>query len=417
MSVAWLLLVPVLGVLVAWAAARPVRRRRGRVLAALVAVLVWTGVAAGGLQAWALASVDVSGTARAVAWRDADVDDRLRFPSLPIPAGDDVLPLREGSLPDGVLDRVGAPGHGEQDLDDLLDRTGTTSFVVLRGDEVLVERYGEGITPETPQTSFSVAKSVLSTLVGIAIERGEIGSLDDPVTDYVPELLERDPAFGRITLRHLVTMSSGLSYEEAGLPWSDDALTYYDTDLRALALGVRIAEPPGRTWLYNNYNPLLVGLALERAVGRPVEEYAAEVLWGPMGAEGDASWSADSEATRFPKMESGVNARALDYARFGLLFAREGRAGDRQVVPAGWVAEATARDTSADPAEHYQHWWWVDTEREGRFYARGNKGQFVYVDPATDVVVVRLGREEGLEASGDWPALLRDVADRVAASS
>jgi CubicO group peptidase (beta-lactamase class C family) len=231
------------------------------------------------------------------------------------------------------------------------------------------------------------------------------------VTEYVPELAERDPAFSRITLRHLVTMSSGLAYEEQGLPWSDDARTYYDPDLRALALTVEVEEPPGRTWLYNNYNPLLVGLALERAVGRPVEEYAAEVLWQPMGAEADASWSADSEETRFPKMESGVNAVALDYARFGLLFAREGRAGTRQVVPAEWVAEATARDTSADPAEHYQYWWWVDEEREGRFSARGNKGQFVYVDPATDVVVVRTGREAVLE---DWPAVLRDVADRVA---
>jgi CubicO group peptidase (beta-lactamase class C family) len=410
----WLVLAVLAATGLAWAAARRVRRRRGRVAAALVAVLVWTAVAAGGLQLWARSSLDTSGVARAVVWMDADVDDRLRFPALPIPAGDTPLPLREGDLPAGVLDRVTVPGSGEEALGALLDRTRTTAFVVLRGDEVLVEEYGEGQSRESLQTSFSVAKSVLSTLVGIAIERGEIGGLDDPVTEYVPELLDRDPAFSRITLRHLVTMSSGLAYEERGLPWSDDARTYYDPDLRALALTAEIAEPPGRTWLYDNYNPLLVGLALERAVGRPVEEYAAEVLWGPMGAEADASWSADSEATRFPKMESGVNAVALDYARFGLLFARDGRAGGRQVVPAAWVAEATARDTAADPAEHYQYWWWVDEEREGRFSARGNKGQFVYVDPATDVVVVRTGRDPVIE---DWPAVLRDVADRVAAAS
>jgi CubicO group peptidase (beta-lactamase class C family) len=82
-------------------------------------------------------------------------------------------------------------------------------------------------------------------------------------------------------------------------------------------------------------------------------------------------------------------------------------------VPPAWVAEATARDTTADPAEHYQYWWWVDTEREGRFSARGNKGQYVYVDPATDVVVVRMGRDYGID---DWPAVLRDVADRVQAA-
>ncbi|SFO70055.1 CubicO group peptidase, beta-lactamase class C family [Geodermatophilus dictyosporus] len=410
---AWLLLAALAATGLAWAAARAVRRRRGRVAAALVAVLVWTAVAAGGLQLWARASLDSSGVARAVVWTDADVDDRLRFPSLPVPAGDDVLPLRPGSLPAGVLDEVTVPGSGAEDLEQLLRRTRSTSFVVLRGDEVLLEWYGEGRSRESLQTSFSVAKSVLSTLVGIAIGRGEIGGLDDPVTAYVPELLDRDPRFADVTLRHLVTMSSGLAYEEQGLPWSDDALTYYDPDLRALALTAEIVEPPGRTWLYNNYNPLLVGLALERAVGRPVEEYAAEVLWGPMGAEADASWSADSEAQRFPKMESGFNARALDYARFGLLFAREGRAGDRQVVPADWVAEATARDTSGDPAEHYQYWWWLDLEREGRFLARGNKGQFVAVDPASDVVVVRTGREAVLE---DWPAVLRDVTDRVVAA-
>ncbi|MGY1730975.1 serine hydrolase domain-containing protein [Geodermatophilus sp. SYSU D01045] len=414
----WLLLPAVLATVLAWVAARLVRRRAqgrraGRVAAVLVAVLAWVAVAAGGLQVWARASLDSSGIARAIVWMDADVDDRLRFPELPVPAGDTPLPLTAGSLPGGVLDEVTVPGGGTEDLATLLDRTQTTAFVVLRGDEVLLERYGAGGSRETPMTSFSVAKSVLSTLVGLAIDRGAIGGLDDPVTEYVPELLDRDPRFGEITLRHLVTMSSGLSYEEEGLPWSDDALTYYDVDLRRLALSAEVAREPGREWLYCNYNPLLMGLVLERAVGEPVEDFAAEALWGPMGAEADASWSADSAASGFPKMESGFNARARDYARFGLLFAREGRAGDRQVVPAGWVAEATARDTSGDPAEHYQYWWWVDTEREGRSYARGNKGQYVYVDPATDVVVVRLGREEGVD---DWPAVLRDVADRVGAA-
>ncbi|HEX8496895.1 MAG TPA: serine hydrolase [Actinomycetales bacterium] len=197
------------------------------------------------------------------------------------------------------------------------------------------------------------------------------------------------------------------------MPWSDDSVTYYSPDLRATALSVQIDEAPGVRWHYDNYNPLLMGLVLERATGTPVADYASEVLWQPLGAEADASWSADSEASGFPKMESGFNARAVDYARFGYLFAHEGRVGDRQVVPAAWVAEATARDTTADPAEHYQYWWWVDTEREGRFSARGNKGQYVYVDPATDVVVVRMGRDYGID---DWPAVLRDVADRVQAA-
>ncbi len=410
------LLVPLLlavAGLASWGAARFVRRRRGRTVTALVAVLAFLAVTGGGLQLWALATLDSSAVARAVVWRDADVDDWRRFPALPVPAGPRTLQLRPGSLPTGVLDEVTLPGGTTEDLDALLERTGTQAFLVLRGDELVVERYLHGGSREATQTSFSVAKSILSTLVGIAVDRGEIGSLDDPVTAYVPELLDRDEDFARVTLRSLVTMSSGLRYEEHGLPWSDDSVTYYSPDLRATALSVEIDEAPGLRWHYDNYNPLLVGLVLERATGTPVADYASEVLWQPLGAEADASWSADSEEHGFPKMESGFNARAVDYARFGYLFAHEGRVGDRQVVPAAWVAEATARDTSADPAEHYQYWWWVDTEREGRFSARGNKGQYVYVDPTTDVVVVRMGRDHGID---DWPAVLRDVADRVQAA-
>jgi CubicO group peptidase (beta-lactamase class C family) len=398
---ATLLLVPLAALLGGWLGVRLTRRHRRwvRVAVGLATALVVFG---GALQVWARTSLDSSATARAMVWFEADVDDIDRFASRPIPAGDEVLPLRAGELPPGVVD---------PDLERLLDRSSTTAFLVLRDDQVLLERYANGGAGDRPHTSFSVAKSYLSTLVGIALERGDIGSLDDPVTEYVPELAERDPRFAGVTLRSLVTMSSGLAYEEAGLPWSDDATTYYAPDLRAEAMSAEVEGPPGERWHYNNFNPLLVGLVLERATGTSVSEYMARHLWQPMGAEADASWSLDSDASGFEKLESGVNAVPRDYARFGYLFAHEGRVGDRQVVDAGWVREATARDTSADPAEHYQHWWWVDTEREGRFYARGNHGQFVYVDPATDVVVVRLGREDG---DVPWPEVLRDVADRVA---
>ncbi|MGZ5405697.1 MAG: serine hydrolase domain-containing protein [Nocardioides sp.] len=385
--------------------------RRARVA---VAALTGLAVTAGAVFAWAWLMQDRSAVARALIWLDAGVDDRARFESEPIPAGGEVLPLETVTPPDGVLDEVTLPDGSTTALEHLLEETETTSFIVLRDDQVWMESYPAGGGREEPVTSFSVAKSVLSTVVGLAIERGEIGSLDDALTDYVPELLERDERFGQITLRHLVTMSSGLRYEEDGLPWSDDAVTYYSPDLRETALSAEIAEEPGTRWLYNNYNPLLIGLVLERATGRPLPAYVSEVLWTPLGAEADASWSIDSEASGFAKMESGFNARPIDFARFGYLFAHDGRVGDRQVVPEDWVAEATAADTSTDPAEHYQYWWWVDLDHPGRFLARGNKGQFVYVDPATDVVVVRTGVDFGID---DWPGVLADVVDRVNAAA
>lgn len=356
---------------------------------------------------------DRSAVARAMVWLDADVEDRLRFESEPIPAEGDVLPLETVAPPNGIFEEVTLPDGSTAGLTALLEETGTTSFIVLRDNEIWMETYSSSGGRDEHVTSFSVAKSILSTVVGLAIERGEIGSLDDPLTDYVPELLDRDERFGRITLRHLVTMSSGLRYEEEGLPWSDDAVTYYSPDLRKTAMSAQIAEEPGTRWLYNNYNPLLMGLVLERATGRPLPAYVSEVLWTPLGAEDDASWSIDSDASGFAKMESGFNARPMDYARFGYLFAHDGRVGERQVVPKVWVSEATAADTATDPAEHYQYWWWVDTDHPGRFLARGNKGQFVYVDPATDVVVVRTGVDFGID---DWPSVLADVVNRVNAT-
>jgi CubicO group peptidase (beta-lactamase class C family) len=387
-------------------------RRRARWLRLLSAVLVALAVALGLTQAWARLMLDRSAVARALVWMDADVDDWRRFPAAPIRAGDRVLPLREQPLPERALSEVTLPDGSTQDLAALLEDTGTTSFLVLRDDVLLVEAYPLGGSREDVATSFSMAKSILSTALGIAVGRGEVSSVDDPVTDYVPELRERGERFARITLRHLVSMSSGLRYEEAGLPWSDDAVTYYSPDLRATALSAEVVEPPGRRWLYNNYNPLLLGLVLERATGRPLAEYVAEHLWQPLGAEYDASWSVDSEQHRFAKMESGFNARPVDYARFGYLFAHEGRVGGRQVVPADWVSAATAREDSTDPVDHYQWFWWVDTTRPNGFMARGNKGQLIYVDPAADVVVVRTGRDFGID---DWPAVLADVVDRVVA--
>ncbi len=392
---------------------RRLLRHRPRWLRATVTTLVVLLVAAAVSQVWARVMVDRSTFARAMLWVDADVDDWRRFPADAVPAGDEVLELRAGRLRGDVLAEVTMPGGDTEDLGDLLERTESTSFLVLHDDELLVEEYPLGGDRDDVATSFSVAKSILSTVLGIAIERGEVGSLDDPVTDYVPELLERDERFGRITLRHLVSMSSGLRYEEQGMPWSDDAETYYSPDLRSTALSAEVEEAPGTRWLYNNYNPLLLGLVLERATDRPLADYVSDHLWQPMGAEYDASWSLDSEQHGFAKMESGFNARPLDYARFGYLVAHDGRVDGRQVLPRGWVARATAADSRTDPAPHYQWFWWVDTSREGSFLARGNKGQLIYVDPGTDVVVVRTGRDFGID---DWPAVLADVTDRVNAA-
>jgi CubicO group peptidase (beta-lactamase class C family) len=391
--------------------ASPRRRRWLRRLAAGVAGLLVVAVA---LYGWAWSSVDRSTVARALVWADADVGDQSRFPARPIPA-----PRRAGPLPAGGEIQLGAAAGGGASFDDSLRAADTLAFLVVHDDRLVYERYFGGADRRTRQTSFSVAKSFVSTLVGIAIDEGLIGSVTDPVTRYLPELAARDPRFARITLRDLLTMSSGIRYWETDLPWpwADDTFTYYGVNLREIALNrTEIERPPGQVWHYNNYHPLLLGMVLERATGMPVSGYMASRLWQPLGAEGDASWNLDSERSGFEKMESGLNATPVDFARFGLLALHQGTWNGHRIVSTEWIRAATAADTSTDPAKHYQYFWWVDTERPGRFYALGNYGQYVYVAPDADAVVVRFGRDWGHD-NRTWLATFRDVADRLARRS
>jgi CubicO group peptidase (beta-lactamase class C family) len=390
------------------------RRRWLRRLAAGVVVVALLVV---GVYAWAWASLDRSSIARAMLWREADVGDQHRFPARTIPAGDEASPL-----PAGVEIDPPAPPSGAEDdraFDEFLRATGTLGFVVLDDDQLVYERYFGGADRQTRQTSFSVAKSFVSALIGIAIDEGLIGSVTDPVTEYLPELSERDPRFERITLRDLLTMSSGIRYEEQSLPlpWGDDVDTYYGTDLRDLGLSAtQIVRPPGQEWLYNNYNPLLLGLVLERATGTSVSDYMATKLWQPLGAEADATWNLDSEGSGFEKLESGLNATPVDYARFGELFLHAGEWNGQRIVSQDWVREATAADVTTDPAGHYQYFWWIDTQRPDRFYALGNFGQYIYVAPDAGAVIVRTGRDWGVE-NDTWLSVFREVADRLAERS
>jgi CubicO group peptidase (beta-lactamase class C family) len=333
--------------------------------------------------AWLLK--DESGIARAIIWMEADTGDHERFPERTIDPSPQPDPLATDPVDLGSVEIQG------RTLDELLDESETTAFVALRGDTIAYERYFGGHERASVQTSFSIAKSFASALVGVAIADGEIRSVRDPITRYLPELLERDPGFAEITIEHLMTMTSGLRYEEDGLPWGDDAQTYYGTDLRDLALtDTEIVEPPGTRWHYNNYNPLLLGMILEHATGTPVADYLEAELWQPLGAEFEASWSLDSDDSGFEKMESGINARAIDFARLGVLYLDGGSWQGRQVVPRAWVRRSTS---PAAAAPHYGYWWWL--EPDGAFIARGNLGQIIYVDPARHVVVARFGSSDG----------------------
>ncbi|HWO89222.1 MAG TPA: serine hydrolase [Gemmatimonadales bacterium] len=358
--------------------------------------------------------------ARAIAWLDSDVDDYKRFPSRTISNAPPTFAFRQ---PSASIRRRYAPAFEtityRQDgrnttlgFDEFLQQTNTVAFLVIKDDVVLYEGYFNGYDRNSTVTSFSIAKSFVSALVGIAISEGYIGSVEDPITKYVPELLAIDPRYRNITLRHLLSMSSGIRYVEHHLPWSDATTTYYAPDLRAAAISSPIRGEPGRVFHYNNYHPLLLGLVLERTTGRPVAQYLEEKIWKPLGMEAPGSWSLDSERSGFEKMESGINGRAIDFAKFGRLFLNQGNWNGVQIVPAEWVDESTRRDTTTDPAPQYQYFWWVNTKVTGRhhFYAAGKHGQYIYIVPEQNLIFVRFGRTD---AYRHWDDIFEMLAERI----
>lgn len=392
-------------VVAAWWGRRATPTKRWAV--ALAAVIALLGVGGVGVYVWARTATDSSQFARALVWGESAYGDQDRFPSRRIPAGGEPVVFEQvaDSPVAAYRDASGRP------LAELLERADTTAFIVLHGDRVLYEDYFNGSGPSAAQTSFSVAKSFVATLVGIAIAEGAVGGLDDPLTEYVPELLERDVRFGDITIRHLVTMSSGLSFDDGSSPWADPANTYHGTDLRDAAVTTpRVIEEPGTTFDYNDWNVILLGMVIERATGTSVSDYTAERLWAPMGAEADGSWSLDSEEHGFEKSFVGLNGRAVDLAKLGRLYLNDGRSGGRQVVPADFVAEATRRDVATDPAAEYQYLWWVDVERDS-YFANGDHGQFIYVDPSAELVMVRHGSGPGDIA---WIDFFGELSDWLA---
>ncbi len=328
---------------------------------------------------------------------------------------------------------VTLPDFRGETFDAVMERNGTVAIVIVQHGKVLMERYYNGYKRDSIVTSFSVAKSVVSALVGIAIGDGHIQSIDDPITRYLPELAASDTRFSRITIRNLLEMRSGIRFDEGyGSPWADAAKFYLTTNLATKLKGLKIERAPDERYHYSSGDTQLLGTIVQRATGTPLPRYLQDKIWQPMGAAYDASWSVDSPKNSLPKAFCCINARALDFARFGQLYLNDGSFNGRQIVPADWVRQSTQvrEHAGSTPASRgnvegpgmrwaaYYAWQWRRTTvpdatselgvKPGRdFYAEGHLGQFIYVAPAEDMVIVRLGHKYG---NAWWPGLMGRIA-------
>lgn len=364
---------------------------------------------------------------RVLAWRESDAFDWQKFPSHPLQAAPTAYHF--DMAPDPRVEELFEQLSGAQDWNSFLEENGTQAFIVIQDGAILYENYFNDTRRDSIVTSFSVAKSFGSALIGIALQEGYIQSVDEPITTYLTELAERDPRFNEISLRHLLLMASGLVYEEDRplLLNGDDPLTTYYPDQRRISLeNTHILDPPGQYYRYNKYHPQLLGMILERTTGMPVTSYLQTRLWDALGMKYGGSWSIDSQASDFEKMETGVNARAIDFAKFGVLFLNGGDWQGSQVISQAWVDESTrppVLENDADyypefftslPGQAYYKYMWWGLARDGDSYdfmAWGDKGQYIYVSPEKNLVIVRNGIEYGIPAP-EWIRLFYEFASR-----
>ena len=420
-----LLALVMLSGLLAWLTARHVAswRRVGEasgLIVVLVSLLGVIGAVAAPTQALYLA--------RTMAWGASTVYTYQKlFLSHPLYAA--ATPFHFAASPDPRVEELFGKLSGSSDWNGFLEKNDTQAFIVMRAGQVVYEHYFNDTKRDSMLTSFSVAKSFTSALIGKAIQDGFMRSVDDPITEYLPELAQRDPRFKAITIRNLLMMASGLDYQE-NRPFivnGDDPLTTYFPDQRQVALeNTHIIAPPGQYWLYNKYHPQLLGMILERTTGMSVTHYLQKTLWEPLGMEYDGSWSIDSQQSNFEKMEAGVNARAIDFAKFGELFLNGGSWQGKQIIAKEWVDESTQPYLPNQYASYYPQWfvtpygrtyytlmWWGITRGEGGydFYAAGDHGQYIYVSPQKQLVIVRNGLNYGIP-SEQWRKLFYDFASQ-----
>jgi CubicO group peptidase (beta-lactamase class C family) len=285
---------------------------------------------------------------------------------------------------------------------------------VIRSDSIVYEQYWDDYGEASLSNSFSMAKSFISAMIGIAMSEGKIKSLDDPVVDYLPRFDHDDNR--KLTIRHLLTMSSALDWDEqyASL-FSQTTEAYYGKRLGKQMMRLKVVGEPGKRYDYQSCNTELLGLVLKKATGEKVSHYASAKLWTPMHASHDARWSLTRKGG-IEKTYCCLYSNARDFARIGKLYLDSGRWNGRQVVPEAYVLASLKPAPLLDgdrPNEIYGYHWWLDRIDGHRiFYARGILGQYVIAIPDRDMIIVRLGHRRDKAGDGtlqDVPVYVREV--------
>lgn len=356
-------------------------------------------------------------TYRVLVWQDSDYDDGKKFGYSKINKSQVAFQFAKADEEQSKKELIRLTSNVEKaDFIQFLKDRGTHSFLVVRNDTILFEKYFEGDNRETLQNTFSVSKSILGLAVSKAIELGYIESTEESITKYIPELTNRNEDFDKITIGHLLTMKSGIKYSsKMGFPWlnRDNVISYYHPNLRKVALKkTEITKESNTEFQYNNYNPLLLGLIMERATKTKLSKFIETHIWTKIGTEFDARWSTDEK--EFEKMESGFMATPIDMAKIGRLVLQKGMYRKSQIISEDLLTEFTKPISEMKVFEDrvwgYGHSWWSipDGTDNPSLMANGHMGQFIFINPKTNYIIIRNGLKVGKFYDDDWTELFNN---------
>ena len=386
-----------------------------RLLIALGVLLNLVGLI---LLVWVLVAGPTT-VARILRYGDTDIDDFSHYPGRRLSASRQPSEFSRDQM-EIELPAIGIAGSGLEanELDQLLAANDSIAFLAIKDGVIRHEAYFQGHSESSLSQLFSVSKSITSLLIGIALDQGLMASVNEPVTRYVPEL--GASGFDEVQLSHLLTMTSGTDYQENDNPFGEHVILNFTPDLERRLLSIGMETEPGAVFRYKSGDNGLLALALTRALGdETITEFAQGRLWGPLGMAHEAVWTIDSEQGGLEKTWCCLAVSAPDLARIGQLFLNEGRWNDQQIVSSHWVQAASSPQVPEAiwPAEYmeagwrnYGYQWWLASEEDADIFALGKDGQFLYINPAHQVVIVRLGWSSGDLLSSQWIKLFQALA-------
>ena len=316
---------------------------------------------------------------------------------------DDFVHFPANTIETGVCQEWGiANDYNKEELPEFInpinDSLETVAFMVIKNDSIVFEEYWYGYSADSMSNSYSMAKSWVGTLIGVAIKDGDIKSVDQKVCDFLPNFCKGKNT--ELTIKDLLTMSSGLNWKENYYnPIGQTAQAYYGSDLKGLMMGLKVVEAPGKVFKYHSSCSQLLAFIVEKATDKTISEYASEKLWKPIGAKHPALWNIDKKDDD-EKAFCCINSNARDFARLGKLYMHNGNWNGLQIIDSSYAKEATSivdlLDENGNKNINYGYQFWMTNYNDLHiYYARGLLGQYVICIPEKDMIIVRLGRNFG----------------------